>query len=259
MSTDRETLFGMSAGAKEQLLERLRVRKREASEGIRQESVAAGMRSMEAVSAVVPDSWCRFDQFPGYQQLRTLKAAAEQLGIANPFFRVHEGIAGDTTSIDGRHYINYASYNYLGLCGHPVVSQAAKDAIDSYGTSASASRPVSGERPVQRTLERALANMHGVDDCVVFVSGHATNVTTLGHLFGAKDLIVHDALIHNSVVQGAFLSGARRMSFPHNDLQALDALLQKHRTEHQRVIIVLEGIYSMDGDMPDLQRGRNCP
>jgi 8-amino-7-oxononanoate synthase len=254
VSTERQTLFGMSASAKEQLLERIRVRKREAPEGVRQESASAGMGSMEAVSAVVPDSWCRFDGFPGYQQLRILKAAAEQLGIANPFFRVHEGAAGSTTTIDGKHYINYASYNYLGLCGHPAVSQAAKDAIDEYGTSASASRPVSGERPGQRMLERALANMHGADDCVVFVSGHATNVTTLGHLFGAKDLVVHDALIHNSVVQGALLSGARRMPFPHNDLQALDALLQKHRAEHERVIIVLEGIYSMDGDMPDLER-----
>ncbi len=254
MSTERRTLFGMSTSAKDQLLERMHERRREAAEGVGRESGHAGIESTKSASAIVPDSWCRFDEFPGYQQLRILKAAADQLGIANPYFRVHEGVAGNTTSIGGREYINYASYNYLGLCGHPAVSQAAKDAIDRYGTSASASRPVSGERPVQRLLECALANMHGVDDCVVFVSGHATNVTTLGHLFGAKDLIVHDALIHNSVVQGALLSGARRVSFPHNDMQALDALLQKHRGGHERAIIVLEGIYSMDGDMPDLER-----
>ena len=79
MSTERQTLFGMSASAKEQLLERMRVRKREAPEGVRQESAGAGVGSVEAASAVVPDSWCRFDGFPGYQQLRILKAAAEQL------------------------------------------------------------------------------------------------------------------------------------------------------------------------------------
>jgi len=252
VSTEHQTLFGMSADAKELLLERMRERRREAPDGA--EGAPAGT-DLEpgAVCSVVPESWCRFDDLAGYQQLRILKAAAAQLGIANPFFRVHDGVAGSTTSIDGREYVNYASYNYLGLCGHPAVSQAAKDAIDTYGTSASASRPVSGERRVQRMLERALADMHGVDDCVVMVSGHATNVTTLGHLFGARDLIVHDALIHNSVVQGALLSGARRLPFPHNDLQALDALLQRHRAEHERVVIVLEGIYSMDGDMPDLE------
>lgn len=254
MSTERSSLFGISASAKDQLLDKIRERHREASEGVGRQSGNSGIESTQRTFAAVPESWCRFDAYAGYQQLRILKAAADQLGIANPYFRVHEGVAGNTTFIDGKEYINYASYNYLGLCGHPAVSQAAKDAIDTYGTSASASRPVSGERPVQRTLERALANMHGVDDCVVFVGGHATNVTTLGHLFGPKDLIVHDALIHNSVVQGALLSGAHRVPFPHNDMQALDALLEKHRGKHERVVVVLEGIYSMDGDMPDLER-----
>lgn len=254
MSSERSSLFGMSEIAKEELLDKLRARRRADAPGGSVRSDDADVESVTANPGIVPDSWCRFDQMPGYQQLRILKVAAERLGIANPFFRVHEGVAGSTTIIDGRDYVNYASYNYLGLNGHPSVSQAAKEAIDTYGTSSSASRPVSGERPVQRALERALASMHGVDDCVVFVSGHATNVTTLGHLFGARDLIVHDALIHNSVVQGALLSSARRISFPHNDMQALDDLLHKHRRDHERVVIVLEGIYSMDGDMPDLAR-----
>jgi 8-amino-7-oxononanoate synthase len=99
-----------------------------------------------------------------------------------------------------------------------------------------------------------LANSHGVDDAVVLVSGHATNVTTIGYLFGPKDLVVHDALIHNSAVEGIRLSGAKRLSFPHNDWQALDALLARERRRFERVLIVIEGIYSMDGDYPELPR-----
>ena len=154
--------------------------------------------------------------------------------------------------IGGESFTNFSSYNYLGLAGHPEVNAAAKAAIDRYGTSASASRLVSGERPIHRELERALAAAHGVDDCVVFVSGHATNVSTIGHLFGPKDLIVHDALIHNSALIGSELSGARRMPFAHNDWEALDQLLAQCRLQYERVLIVVEGLYSMDGDIPDL-------
>jgi 8-amino-7-oxononanoate synthase len=254
MSTESGALFGISTEEKERLLERIRLHRRDAATGVELQLDDDGIEPITNVWAGVPESLCRFDALPGYRQLRVLEAAANQLGIDNPYFRMHEGVAGNTTFIDGKEYINYASYNYLALCGHSVVSRAAKNAIDRYGTSVSASRPVSGERPVQRALERALASMHGVDDCVVFVSGHATNVTTLGHLFGAKDLIVHDSLIHNSIVQGALLSGARRIPFPHNDMQALDDLLRIHRGEHERVVVVLEGIYSMDGDIPDLAR-----
>jgi len=111
---------------------------------------------------------------------------------------------------------------------------------------------VSGERPIHRELELALAAVHGVEDCVVFVSGHATNVSTIGHLFGPKDLIVHDALIHNSALLGSELSGARRMPFAHNDWEALDQLLTQCRLQYERVLIIVEGLYSMDGDVPDL-------
>jgi 8-amino-7-oxononanoate synthase len=163
-------------------------------------------------------------------------------------------VASNTTSIGGRQYINFSSYNYLGLCGHPRVNKAAKEAIDRYGTSVSASRLVSGERPIQRELEMALAELYGTDDCIAFVSGHATNVTTIGYLFGPRDLILHDALIHNSVTQGIQLSGAHRRSFPHNDWQKLDEILTEIRGQYERTLIVIEGIYSMDGDFPDLPR-----
>lgn len=205
-------------------------------------------------TAALPNELARFDSHPGYKQLRIIQQGSAQLGIANPFFKVQEGVAGATTQIDGRTYINFSSYNYLGLSGHPRVNQAARDAVERYGTSASASRLVAGERPVQRELELALADLYGVEDCVALVSGHATNVTTIGYLFGPKDLVIHDALIHNSVLEGVKLSGAVRRSFPHNDTAALDAILGEIRGQFERVLIVIEGLYSMDGDIPDLPR-----
>ncbi len=200
----------------------------------------------------VPEKFYRFDQHPGYQQIRIVREGASKLGIPNPFFRSHEKASGREACIDGKDYLNFSSYNYLGLSGNPDVNKAAISAIEKYGTSVSASRPVSGERLIHRQLEQALAEVYEVDDSIVFVSGHATNVTTIGYLFGKKDLIIHDALIHNSVLQGAQLSGATRISFPHNDLEALNRILEQERHYFEQVVIVVEGIYSMDGDYPDL-------
>jgi len=207
-----------------------------------------------AETRAIPDEFCNFEWHPAHTQLRLMREGARRLEVEDPYFRVHEGVAGSMTQIEGRPYVNFSNYNYLGLNGDPRVNEAARIAAERYGTSASASRLVAGERPPHEALERALAGAYGVEACLTFVSGHATNVSTIGCLFGPKDLVVHDALIHNSVLVGAQLSGARRMSFPHNDWAALDALLERERRSYQRVVVVLEGLYSMDGDMPDLPR-----
>jgi 8-amino-7-oxononanoate synthase len=255
MSGPRKVLHGLTAPLKERLIQdalQRRLRK------VEQEHAAPAVPRVSSSTPLradsIPDSWCRFDLHPDYQQLRILNEGAEKLGVSNPFFRVHEGLAAASTVIGGETFTNFSSYNYLGLGGHAEVNAAAKAAIDRYGTTASASRLVSGERPIHGELERALAEVHGVDDCVVFVSGHATNVSTIGHLFGPKDLIVHDALIHNSALVGSQLSGARRIPFAHNDWQALDQLLTQCRLQYERVLILVEGLYSMDGDIPDLPR-----
>jgi 8-amino-7-oxononanoate synthase len=154
--------------------------------------------------------------------------------------------------IDGREMINFSSYDYLGLNHHPAVRAAARAAIDRYGVSASASRLVAGERPIHRELEAALAAFYGQEDCLTYVSGHAANVATIGALLGPRDLILHDALAHNSIVMGAQLARAERRSFAHNDLEALDATLTQIRGQFDRVLIVAEGLYSMDGDVCDL-------
>ena len=248
-------LFGLSGSVKDQLAQKmLEKRLKKVTEAQMSKGDVTRTRKSLLSNSKIPNEFCRFDKFPGYQQIRILEEGGKQLGVPSPFFKMHEGVASNTTHIDGQEYINFASYNYLDFCGHPDVSQAAKQAIEKYGTSASASRPVAGERPIQRDLEHALADLYDVDDCIVFVSGHATNVTTIGYLFGPKDLILHDSLIHNSIVQGGQLSGATRLPFPHNDWQALDEILFQQRKNFERVLICVEGIYSMDGDYPDLKR-----
>jgi 8-amino-7-oxononanoate synthase len=254
MSAPLRPLHGLTAALKERLIQESLQRRLRRTEQSRQSPTPEEPAVERGHEHLIPESWCRFDQHPGYQQLRILNEGAAKLGIGNPYFRAHEGVAGASTVIDGESFVNYSSYNYLGLAGHPDVNAAATAAIERYGTSASASRLVAGERPIHRELERELAELHGVDDCVVFVSGHATNVSTIGQLFGPKDLVVHDALIHNSLLLGIQLSGAQRMAFAHNDWDALERLLAQCRLQYERVLVVLEGIYSMDGDFPDLPR-----
>ncbi len=203
-------------------------------------------------TAEIPPQYYRFDQFAEYTMFKQQWAAFAATGAVNPYFRVHEGVIDDTTIIDGRELISWSSYNYLGMSGDPDVAQAAKDAIDRFGTSVSASRLVSGEKSIHREVERAISDFLGAEDAIVFVGGHSTNETTIGHLFGPGDLILHDSLAHNSIVQGSILSGARRRPFPHNDWHTLDQLLAELRHEYRRVLIAIEGVYSMDGDYPDL-------
>ena len=238
-------LFGLSAQAKAQLIAKLSL-----AYSVRPEERSARRSNPEESSTFSP----RLDvsELDGFREIRMIREAADFLGIADPFFRVHEGIAGAETLIGSKTYVNFASYNYIGLNGHPHIADAAKGAIDRYGTTVSASRPVSGERPIHRELEQMLARIHGCEDCVTLVGGHSTNVTVIGHLLGRNDVIVHDALIHNSVVQGATLSGARRVPFPHLDHRAADRLLGELRPRHGRALLVIEGHYSMDGDVPDL-------
>jgi len=248
----RKSITGLTAQIKEKLIQQALERRLRQTE---QQDIPPVSTILDAESTLeVPEQYYRFGLHPAYQQLRIINDGAASLGISSPFFKVHEGTAGATCRIDGRTYVNFASYNYLGYSGDPRVGEAAKRAIDLYGTSVSASRLVSGERSIHRELERALADTYEVDDCLVFVSGHAANVTSIGQLFGPKDLVLHDSLIHNSVLQGIQLSGARRLPFPHNDWEALDTLLADQRRYFERVLIVVEGIYSMDGDFPDLPR-----
>jgi 8-amino-7-oxononanoate synthase len=195
-----------------------------------------------------------FESLPAYQHLRSQRALADALGINFPFYRTHDVKAGAQSVIAGQPVVNFASYDYLGLNGHPEITAAVSGAAAEWGTSVSASRITAGERNFHRDLERALADIYEAEASLVFVSGHATAVSTIAALLGPKDLILHDALIHNCVVVGAQLCGATRRSFAHNDLGALSDILAATRDRFDRVLIVCEGLYSMDGDGPDLAR-----
>ncbi len=183
-----------------------------------------------------------------------LVALAAKVGMPNPLFACHDGLAKATTSIEGKTYLNFSTYDYLDLNGHPEITAAVMDAAQKYGTSAGASRIVGGERPPHRAFEKAIADFYGVDDSIIYVSGHATNVSTLGFLFGKGDLILHDNLAHNSLMQGAKLAGSTRISYAHNDADALELILKEKRHEYRRAIIITEGLFSMDGNVPDLPR-----
>jgi 8-amino-7-oxononanoate synthase len=193
-------------------------------------------------------------QWTEYRALRARLQALEEHGITSPFFHVHDGITGSEAEIGGRTLINFANYNYVGLSGHPEVTRAAQEAVERYGTSVSASRVVSGERAVHRELEREIARFLGTEDSIVYIGGVTANVSTISHLLGPEDVVLCDQLVHNSAMQGAEFSGARRLVFPHNDWAALDGMLARVRAQHRRALIVIEGIYSADGDIPDLAR-----
>ncbi len=168
------------------------------------------------------------------------------------YFVPTDGINGPHAVIHGKDFLNFSSYNYLGLSGDAAVSRAAEEAIRRYGTSVSASRLASGERPLHHALEKALADLHQTESALVFTSGYGTNSHVLGHVFGPEDLIVHDEAVHASVLEGIRLAGCRSDFFPHNDVAALAGVLARRCHTAKRALVVVEGIYSMDGDFPDL-------
>lgn len=195
-----------------------------------------------------------FNSLEEYRLLTRHREVGRSHDVGDPFFRIQSGHAGPTTVIGGREVANFASYDYLDLNRAPSVADAAKAAIDQYGTSVSASRLVAGERPILRDLEQRLADVYAAEDAVVFVSGHATNVGVISTLMRPDDLILHDELCHASILVGARLSGASRRAYRHNDLAALERMLEEAAGAHERILIVAEGLYSMDGDLPDLAR-----
>ncbi len=195
-----------------------------------------------------------FGELHVFQTMNKHRSVANMFGLKNPFYRAHDGRLGATAVHEGRELVNFASYDYLGLNQEPAVAEAAKAAIDECGTSVSASRLVAGERMMHRELERELADFYGSDACLTFVSGHATNISTIGMLMTPEDLIVQDELMHNSAIVGAKLSRATSINFRHNDLDDLEKVLRENRAKHKNALIVAEGLYSMDGDYPDLPR-----
>ncbi len=242
---ERHNVSKMNSSLKENLLDRMR----DAHQSSERSRMA---RSERDVPPPVRRKQTKFEDLPEYKQVQTQKVASEQLGIDNPFYRAHQTAAGATTVIDGRKLINFASYDYLGLNRHPHVLSQARDTITTFGISASASRLVAGERPAHAELEERIAAFYGVEASVCFVSGYLTNVAAISCLMGPKDLVVHDEFIHNSALAGIKLSGATRRLFKHNDANDLEHVLRTVAGDYRRILVIVEGVYSMDGDIANL-------
>lgn len=196
----------------------------------------------------------RLTDLSAYGYIKKVEKVGKMLSIPSPFFRPNDGRDGTMAIIQGKKYINFAWCNYLGLNEHPSVTEAAKAALDRYGTCISASRMVAGEIPLHRTLEQEIAEFCGTEDALLFVSGHAANVSTIGTIMNDGDLVVHDEFVHNSAVVGMQLSGATSRSFRHNNLDQCEKILREHRGNFQNCLIIIEGLYSTEGDIPDLAR-----
>lgn len=151
-------------------------------------------------------------------------------------------------------FLSFAQYDYLGLQRHPEVIDAAQSALETFGSGSGASRIVGGERSGHRTLEAALARFLGVEDVVTIISGYLTNLSLINHLLGPRDLVLIDEFAHNSIVVGAKSGRFACQTFGHNDLDDLERQLSAARDQYRHVLIVVEGLYSMDGDIPDLPR-----
>lgn len=187
--------------------------------------------------------------FEEFIQLEHDLGALEKAGIDNLFFNTVEDVSSDSILIHGKKYINFSGYNYLGLSGNDEINDAVYEAIKKYGTSVSASRLVSGQKPIHAELESAIANLIGTEKSLLFSSGYGTNIGAITTLVGKDDVIFHDELSHNSLIQASIYSGAQRFSYPHNDVLALDELLLKHRKNYRRALVITEGVFSMDGDI----------
>ncbi|KAL4106491.1 hypothetical protein PRIC1_004542 [Phytophthora ramorum] len=204
-----------------------------------------GMGPMQTATSVdeIDSSCFEIDSFPEVQGLLGQMKQFESAGLRVPFL--------ETLTPEKRRMTNFNTYNYLGNASNPEVAAASKAGIDEYGTTMSSS-PIVGQTQVNVDLERALCTFFNADASILFVGGWVSNVTTIDALVSKGDLILCDALNHDSCVSGQRLSGATILPFPHNDTKALERMLSKLRTKYRRVLIVIEGVYSMDGDIPDV-------
>jgi 8-amino-7-oxononanoate synthase len=202
----------------------------------------------------LPEQKSVVDGFAGYRALRRRIDDLEQTGQNVPFFQPRDGVSHSIIRRQGKSLINYSGYNYLGLSGHPAVSAAAKNAIDKYGTSASASRIVSGQIELHGELEKRLASFLGTEDALVFISGYLTNVTVISQLLARPDAVIYDSGAHNSIITGARLSGAKTFTYDNGDWIGLDRIMTKERPGFRRGLLVCEGVYSMDGQILNLAR-----
>jgi glycine C-acetyltransferase len=155
-------------------------------------------------------------------------------------------------AINGKETILLCSNNYLGLADHPALIKATIDAVKRFGTGSGASRLVSGNLDLHEQLEKRIAAFKGTEAAILFNSGYSANIGTIQAVVGRGDTIYSDRLNHASIVDGAILSRARLVRYPHNDYKALRVLLENDKHSGRR-LIVTDGVFSMDGDVAPLK------
>lgn len=187
----------------------------------------------------------------GHVVRRARFAGASVLENGNPFFAPLDRLQAQAKA-DGGVLVSFANYDYLGICDHPVIRDAAHLALDRVGVGALGSRLVGGERLIHADFENALAKFVGSESALTLVSGYLTNLTTISHLLGKRDLIIYDELSHNSIVAGVASCKATAVEFRHNDMDHLRHVLAEQRANYRNCLIVVESLYSMDGDIANL-------
>jgi 8-amino-7-oxononanoate synthase len=161
------------------------------------------------------------------------------------------GRPGAMVIVDGREVINFASNDYLGLAGDERLIEAGVAATKQFGTGSTGSRLLSGHRELHRDLEGAIASLKQTEDALVFSSGYLANLGAITALVGKRDLILSDEYNHSSLKNGAILSGATIIEYPHSDVTALKNLLNQ-RQNYRRCLIITDSVFSMDGDLSPL-------
>ncbi len=193
------------------------------------------------------DVFAKAREFERMDQLR----AARELG-ALPYFHVLEGPTLPVVQMEGQPRIMLGSNNYLGLTGDDRVKQGALEALQRYGTGLTGSRFLNGTIDLHVELERELAEWMGTEDAIVFTTGHQANLGALGTILGKQDTVIADSGDHASILDGCMLSGAKLRAFRHNRLDLLEKQLSRAVEDGGGVLVVVDGVYSMEGDVAPL-------
>jgi len=166
---------------------------------------------------------------------------------------VAEILPGMKVRVNGREMGMYASYSYLGLVGHPRINEAAKNAVDQFGTGTNGVRMLAGTLTLHKELEETIANFKHAEDAVTYSSGYVTNLTVISGLMGRGDYVFSDKLNHASIVDGCLMSGAEFRRFRHNDMEHLEGLLKNAPADVTKMVVA-DAVFSMDGDVIDLPK-----
>ena len=176
----------------------------------------------------------------------------EREGLLRSCRRV-EAVEGGRILVEGRWRIHLASNNYLGLATHPRVVEAAREALERFGAGAGSARLIGGTFPPHEALEEELARFKQAEAAILFPAGYMANLGIVAALMGPEDLILGDRLNHASLIDAARLSGAAFRIYPHKEVERLEEVLRLRRNRYRHVLVVTEGLFSMDGDIPPLR------